>query len=162
SPDGTSIVSQGDPGHVFNGEITVWASATGKQVARFGVKGTFTSLAFSPSGRTLAAVQLAQEGFDARRDRPVPDEKVTGTLHLLEVFSGQEIRRLDMPQGSVWALAFAPDGRTLATGGGDSTILLWDMTARARGGKLKPVPLTAADLDRLWSDLAGDAPTASR
>src|SRR5262249_19838804 len=50
------------------------------------------------------------------------------------------------------ALAFAPDGRTLATGHADSTILLWDLTLRSgpRSG-----PLTPAQRDAAWNDLAG-------
>jgi len=50
------------------------------------------------------------------------------------------------------ALAFSPDGRMLATGHADSTILLWDGTLRdgARGGRL-----TDAERDSLWTDLAG-------
>jgi hypothetical protein len=53
----------------------------------------------------------------------------------------------------VRALAFAPDGRTLATGHLDSTVLLWGLVPPAR-------PLAAADLPRLWDDLAG--PDAAR
>jgi hypothetical protein len=49
-------------------------------------------------------------------------------------------------------LAFAPDGRSLATGLQDTTILIWDMMPAARASAQ---PLSAAQLDRLWSDLAG-------
>jgi WD40 repeat protein len=151
SPDGKSLASYGNPGS----DLRLWATATGKQVAQFKGFQRILCLAFSPSGRTLAAVDLVRNNFG-------PDEMQTCTLHLLEAFSGQEIRKIDMPQGSVWALAFAPDGRTLATGGGDSTILLWDMTARAGDGKRKPSALAPADLERLWSDLADDAAAADR
>src|SRR5207248_2520890 len=52
-------------------------------------------------------------------------------------------------------LAFAPNGRALATGHPDSTALIWGLVPRAR-------PATAAELPRLWDDLAGpDAATAS-
>jgi hypothetical protein len=49
------------------------------------------------------------------------------------------------------ALAVSPDGRTVATGQSDGTILLWDATLRAgvRGGRL-----TAAQSESLWTDLA--------
>jgi hypothetical protein len=41
--------------------------------------------------------------------------------------------------------------------------LLWDLTGQAQAGKLKqPAPLTAQQLNDLWSDLAGDAAQADR
>jgi WD40 repeat protein len=152
SPDGQSLISYGNPGS----DLTVWATATGKQLAQFKGFERILCLAFSPGGRTLAVIDLARHNMQG------PDERTTCMLHLLEVLSGQEVRRLAMAQESVWSLAFAPDGRTLATGGGDSTILLWDMTARGLAGKVKAAGLTAADLDQLWSDLAGDAATADK
>jgi hypothetical protein len=78
------------------------------------------------------------------------------------VLSGQEIRRMVAPQGTVSALAFAPDSRTLASGGTDSTILLWGLTGPAQAGQAKPVPPTAAQLAGLWSDLAGAAAPAEQ
>jgi hypothetical protein len=61
-----------------------------------------------------------------------------------------------------WSLAFAPDGRTLATGGGDSTIHLWDLTGRAQDGRLRPARPGPAERERLWADLGGAAPEADR
>jgi RNA polymerase sigma factor (sigma-70 family) len=146
APDGKSILSHGDSRATDDTDnLRVWEGATGKLVVSYGVKEKVHCLALSPGGRILAF------GTEA-----------SGALHLLEVYSGQEIRKITMPQGSIWSLAFAPDGRTLATGGGDATILLWDLAARGRHPKLKPDPLTAADLDRLWSELAADAGTADR
>jgi hypothetical protein len=49
-------------------------------------------------------------------------------------------------------LAFTRDGRRMATGHPDSTILLWEVRLGAdRGGRL-----TAKECEELWADLAGD------
>src|SRR5262249_28378817 len=52
----------------------------------------------------------------------------------------------------VSSLAFSPDGRTLATGHADGTILLWDATLRAGGHGGPP---THAPPAALWADLIG-------
>jgi WD40 repeat protein len=123
--------------------ILVWDAATGKEVRRLYCPGINFTLAFSPSGRVLA--------WDESRQRRV--------IRLVELASGQEIRRFDGDQGLIHALAFAPDGRTLASGGSDSAILLWDLTGRTRGGRA-PARLTSKDADKLWAELAGEASRA--
>jgi hypothetical protein len=52
-------------------------------------------------------------------------------------------------------LAFSPDGRALATGSLDVTVLLWDLTGRRQGpqGRLRPARLAPAELQALWADL---------
>ena len=50
-------------------------------------------------------------------------------------------------------MAFHPAGKTLVTGGADTTILVWDVTGvaeRRRQG------LAAGELEELWGDLAGE------
>jgi WD40 repeat protein len=55
-------------------------------------------------------------------------------------------------------IAFAPDGRTIATGHEDGTILFWDVSSiKNLGG-----PLTQQDLAGLWKDLEDTNPTKGR
>jgi WD40 repeat protein len=148
SPDSRFLVSSGASGS----GVSVWAVDTGQQMLSIGVQGYLDAVTFSASGRLLAAA--------VRQGRKLPNGEVeeTSAIHVWEVLSGQEIRRIDVTQGGVWALAFAPDGRVLASGGMDSTIVLWDLT----GGKSTPAALTAAELSGLWANLGGDARAADR
>jgi hypothetical protein len=62
----------------------------------------------------------------------------------------------------VVALAFSPDGTHLAGALLDATVLVWAVPASARAPRLASKPLSAGELEKLWSDLAGDAPLAHR
>src|SRR5262249_31093206 len=76
-------------------------------------------------------------------------------VRLLEVASGQERRAFRGHRGGIVSLAYSADGKTLVSGGNDTTLLVWDLTGR--GGKL-----SAGELDSLWGDLRGHAPRACR
>jgi hypothetical protein len=67
---------------------------------------------------------------------------------------------ISTPHFTVSTLAFAPDGRSLASGGSDSTILLWNLTYSPEQGKKEPANEKA--LEALWADLAGDATKADQ
>ncbi len=94
-------------------------------------------IAFSPDGRYLVAADL--QG-----------------LRLWELATGQVICKHKSPEhlpasyahSFASCLSFSPDGRTLATGHLDSTILIWDLVPSGRSA-------TAEDLPRLWDDLIG-------
>jgi hypothetical protein len=59
-------------------------------------------------------------------------------------------------QGDVASCTFSPDGKILASGSFDSTALLWDLTGRLQGGRLRPAALQPDELQNLWTDLCGD------
>jgi WD40 repeat protein len=158
SPDGKFIANNTSnaANGIANGGVCIWDCATGKELLQFGGMPREGCVVFSASGRTIIV-----SGYQIRKNA-VGETEFGGEIHVLEVLSGQEIRRIDNPQINVESLSLSPDGRTLASGGSDSTILLWDLTGQAINPKTKPAQLTEAQLGTLWSDLAGDAPQADR
>jgi RNA polymerase sigma factor (sigma-70 family) len=153
SPDGRSVTSYDSDGKSHR----TWATDSGKLLThvngrKMGGQGVW-STAYTPSGRVLALA------IDGRRMLANGSTERTFSVCLYEAISGQEIRQFDVPQGHVFSMAFSPEGRILATGGGDSTILLWDMTGADAG---KRPPLAPEEMLRLWAEMAGDAGNAER
>jgi WD40 repeat protein len=153
SPDGelvAGIFTRRDPDGVGSrstpGPLQVWDARSGRTVRRLSVDGepSFSDgvghPAFSPDGRYLAAA-------------------VRDGIRLWELATGEVVMRhkahepADDLYSSSFAscLAFAPDGRTLATGNPDSSILIWDLVPPVHG-------TTVENLSCLWDDLGSPDP----
>ncbi len=120
--------------------VRIWEVATGKTIAHLQKKSWIARVCFHPDNGFVAVNEA-----DGIRVWDVRSGKVAVHLKKQEVVPGSEpIDRYGN------CLAFAPDGRRLATGHADSTMMLWDVPPPAS----KHEPLAAKELESLWTDLA--------
>jgi WD40 repeat protein len=111
SPDGRLVAVVGGPG----GGVAIVETATGGVVRTLAGTGPLMVVALSPDGGTVAKTErLGGLGGEF-------------VVHLFDVKTGEKVRTLRGHLGMVAGLAFSPDGKRLATGGWDSTALVWDV-----------------------------------
>ena len=90
-----------------------------------------------------------------------PDSKLLalgrpgGSIHILDILTAKELTVLKGHHVAVNALAFAPNGKVLASASDDTTALLWDVTKIARPMPAAKAP-AAEDLEKGWQALAKD------
>jgi WD40 repeat protein len=76
-----------------------------------------------------------------------------GSIHVWDIWTAKELSVLKGHRVTVTALAFAPNGKTLASASDDTTALLWDMTRIVRPAPAAKAP-QAGDLEKWWEVLA--------
>jgi hypothetical protein len=82
-------------------------------------------------------------------------------IRVRELASGKVLRRLVGHRDAIFALAFSPDGRWLASASGDTTALVWDGSAIRL--PIDGARLTSDEFNVVWDDLAArDAALAYR
>jgi WD40 repeat protein len=124
SPDGKLLATYAEGGW----PVHVWEAATGKALGRFPLQSPeLRSLHWVPGTPKLA---LLRQNFHSEPQ-----------LDLLDVASGKVTRfRADPPLCSaeeVPCVAFAPDGRTFAAGGGGHVIRLFDLRTGKEVGRFR-------------------------
>jgi WD40 repeat protein len=159
SPDGTLLATAGS-----GKDLRLWDLATGRLVrSTTRHSPSPTDLAFSPDGRLLA---IAGHEADVERTRatfgPTADPELQGfargTVEVWDVAEWKVLRKSTMRGVVPHGLAFAPDGKTIATAGIDEdsarlgslrrtgSLTLWDA---ATGERIASRELAGQPLDKV-------------
>lgn len=96
---------------VAGGFLKLWDLKTGRVLRTLAEQGYASPIAFSPDGKTLAAI----EGF---------------SVTLWDAEAGQKAGALKGHSSYVRSLTFSPDGKTLATSALDKSVRLWSPETR--------------------------------
>ena len=111
--DGKHMVSIGNA--ASDKSVYVWNIETGDLIKRYPYRG----FAISPDGSLVAI-----------------EKKSNGPVSIINVFTSDEIVRLEPHAGGTSTASFSSDGKRIVTNGPDKTIRIWDVTS---GEKLKTI-----------------------
>ncbi|MGC1377644.1 MAG: hypothetical protein WA821_15525 [Anaerolineales bacterium] len=146
SPDGKTLASSSCArdnsfGACLDGEVFLWDVTTRQSIVRLltGQTGRVNNVTFSPNGKTLA-LSISNDNSNTILLWDVSamlNTSVSTVLNTSAVMS-QSTGQLKGHTDTVSDIAFSPDGKMLASGSYDKTVILWDIaTGQPIGQPLK-------------------------
>ncbi len=139
SPDGTTLAIASRHGKVGNqGNVSLQVTSTGQNLKTFTEdKGWIKSVCFSPSGNVIAyGIFNVGHTLDQRDQH---DQYISVILRSIK--TGRILKTLaystDRTDSWTNSVCFSPDGITLASGGHDNNVHLWDATTGAHKATLR-------------------------
>jgi len=128
SPNGNTIASGSGHWRGYEGvasageEICLWNANTGELIKTLtGHKDVVSSVIFSPDGNLIVSGDWYWNGR-------LSSGTWSGEIRVWDAETGELIKTLTGHTGGVSSVTFSPDGKTLASGRTDGTILIWDFS----------------------------------
>ena len=118
SPDGKWIAGTGSYFEA-NGHLTVWEAASGNMKWSRNFYDYGSAIVWAPDSSRVAAATV----YDTTYDEPNNLHRPTGAP--IFDFNGKWQRSIERVPGAIGALAWSPDGKTLATGAVSGAVGLW-------------------------------------